>query len=224
MQTLDRDRPVGPFRADTCGCHYANAKIWIRLILEALRSISEYHAMGGKVAQEWAVDPLAILGFGFVGLAFLMAYLGYRALKEVIGAPDPKENVIKLARLFMYLSFALLVAAGPLQLALLWAQSAFAPKPVKITISLAGSTWEPASYGEVGIMRGGKFVPFSPEPITATFGEGDEVNVQLDKVAKNIDIMRAQFIIEKQDKERPANAIILAPPASDPAIAAQNAG
>jgi hypothetical protein len=172
----------------------------------------------------FSVDPLAILGFGFIGLAFLMAILAYRSLKEVIAAPNPRENVIKLARLFMYLSLALLVAAGPLQLALLWAQNAFAPKPVKLTISLASTTWEPESFGEVGIMKGGKFHPFTAGPLITEFGEGDELNIQLDRVAQKIEKMRAQILVVSRDREVRPDQPIPEPLPSDPAAFANNGG
>jgi hypothetical protein len=184
----------------------------------------EWTDMSGTAAQGFPVDPLAILGFGFIGLAFLMAILAYRSLKEVIAAPNPRENVIKLARLFMYLSLALLIAAGPLQLALLWAQSAFAPKPVKLTIGLASTTWEPEYFGEVGIMKAGKFHKFAPEPLVTEFGEGDELNIQLDRVAQKIEKMRAQILVVSRDRELRPDQPIPEPSPSDPAALATNGG
>ena len=180
--------------------------------------------MSGTSPLGFNVDPLAILGFGFIGLAFLMAILAYRSLKEVIAAPNPRENVIKLARLFMYLSLALLVAAGPLQIALLCAQNAFAPKPVKLTIGLATSTWNPETFGEVGIMKGGRFHPFAKTPLEWEFDNGDEVNVQLDQVESNIKLMQAQILVVSREREVRPDQPIPVPPPSDPAALATNGG
>ena len=180
--------------------------------------------MPDNPVPDFLSNPTAILGFGFIGLALLMAYLGYRALKEVIGAPNPKENVIKLARLFMITCFALLICAGPLQFGLLWAQSKFTKQPVNITISLANTTWQADSFGEVGIMRGGKFKPFSSASLTETIADGDEINVQLDKVISSISKMQAQILAISQAGTATAGRLTPAPPASDPANAALQGG
>lgn len=155
--------------------------------------------MSGTSPLGFTIDPLAILGFGFIGLAFLMAILAYRSLKEVIASPNPSENVIKLARLFMYLSLALLVAAGPLQLALLWAQSAFAPKPVKLKVSLVNSTWDPDRDGIIEVRFEGEAYKLAPRPIPLTIKDGSNVDLQLEQVAQKIEEMRAQIVVVKKE-------------------------
>lgn len=155
--------------------------------------------MSDKTPLGFSIDPLAILGFGFVGLAFLMAILAYRSLKEVIATPNPSENVIKLARLFMYLSLALLVAAGPLQLSLLWAQSAFVPKPVKLKVALVNSTWDPVRDGVIEVRFEGNAYPLAPSPIPLDIRDGSNVDLQLEQVARKIEEMRAAIVV--MDKE-----------------------
>ncbi|MGB8819464.1 MAG: hypothetical protein WCC66_16245 [Rhizobiaceae bacterium] len=181
--------------------------------------------MSDKIAQEFALDPLAILGFGFVGLAFLMAILGYRALNQVIAAPNPKENVIKLARLFMYLSLALLIAAGPLQLALLWAQNAFAPKPVNLKISLINSGWDAETFGKVFIIKDGEPEPLERmKPVSRAVANGAVLQLQMEEVIDKIEKMQAQILVVTKESERMKVEEIALPALPDPATLAQQGG
>jgi hypothetical protein len=165
-----------------------------------------------------------ILGAGFLGLSFIMAYLAYNALKDVIAAPQPKASVVALAKTYMLICIGLLICAGPLQLALLWAQSTFGKPPVNVTISLASTQWQPESYGDVGIMRLGKFKPFSTAALTETFHDGEEINIQLDKVISSIQKMQAQILAISQGSARSSTVALPPPPPSDPAAAALTSG
>lgn len=151
--------------------------------------------MSGTSPLGFNLDPLQILGFGFIGLAFLMAILAYRSLKEVIAAPNPRENVIKLARLFMYLSLALLIAAGPLQLGLLWAQSAFVPKPVMLKVAMVNSTWDPKKDGIIEVRFEGQPYELAPRAIPLTVKDGSSLDLQLEQVARKIEEMRAAIVV-----------------------------
>jgi hypothetical protein len=155
----------------------------------------EWTDMSGTSPLGFNLDPLQILGFGFIGLAFLMAILAYRSLKEVIAAPNPRENVIKLARLFMYLSLALLIAAGPLQLGLLWAQSAFVPKPVMLKVAMVNSTWDPKKDGIIEVRFEGQPYELAPRAIPLTVKDGSSLDLQLEQVARKIEEMRAAIVV-----------------------------
>ena len=170
-------------------------------------------------------NPVAILGFGFIGLALLMVYLAYRALKEVVDAPNPRENVIKLARLFMMISLGSLICAGPLQFGLLWAQSKFTKQPVTVKVALGTRLWQDASYGEVGLTLAGNYKPFTSVPIEGTVADGEVIRVELEQVMAAINKMQAQILAISLAKTASASPISIGPPpASDPANAALQGG
>lgn len=133
-----------------------------------------------------------ILGFGFIGLSFLMLFLGYRALREVVRSASPSQGVISLARLFLCISFAFLVAAGPLHLTLLWAESEFLDHSVTVKISMPTRNWQ-ESFGEIGIWRDGRFLSFTHEPLDQTLKDAEELLVNVDHVVAAIQEMRAQI-------------------------------
>lgn len=187
--------------------------------------------MASLDAGKLITDPVAILGFGFIGLAFIMAILAYSALKEVIKAENQRESVVKLARFYMALSVVFLLCAGPLQFGLLWAQYTFSAKqPINIKIGMVNTTWKNEAYGEVGIMRNGKFHPFVSEALVESFADGEEVNVQLDRVIDAFKLMeanlRAQIVVVDESRTSIAHntSITATPPSTDPAAAAQFGG
>ena len=181
--------------------------------------------MSGTSPLGFSVDPLAILGFGFIGLAFLMAILAYRSLKEVIAAPNPRENVIKLARLFMYLSLALLIAAGPLQVALLYAQSTFAPKPINLKISLINTGWDEEQFGKVFIIRDGEPEPLQrSKPLSRTVANGAVLQLQMEEVIDKIEDMRVQLRVVKEEKDLNSPVHISLPAIPDAATQALEGG
>jgi hypothetical protein len=129
-----------------------------------------------------------ILGFGFIGLSFLMLFLGYRALRAVVDAPKPSADVVRLARLFLFISLAFLIAAGPLHVALLWMQG----QSVMVRISMTNANWD-KSFGEIGIWRKGKFVNITDSPHEDEFRNAEDLLVNVDKVVAAIAKMRAQI-------------------------------
>jgi hypothetical protein len=168
-----------------------------------LGGASEWADMSGTSPLGFNLDPLQILGFGFIGLAFLMAILAYRSLKEVIAAPDPRENVISLARLFMYLSLALLVAAGPLQLALLWAENAFVPKPVNLKIALINHGWNEERFGKVFIIRDGEAEPLQgTKSVSRAITNGAVLQLQLEEVIEKIKDLDIQLSVLTEENNQ----------------------
>jgi hypothetical protein len=199
-------------------------------MLSALRGEGEkqMEKAAGEAAGGILSNPAAILGFGFIGLAFLMAFMGYRALTEVIQAPNPRPNVVGLARLYLFISLALLVLAGPLHFGLLWAQDKFSRPPVNVTISLLTSTWPVKKYGDVGIWEDGHFRSISAEALKKKVAEGGEINLQLDKVQQAVGQLeeqyRAQLLSVSQASAVTSSGVIPAPPAADPANVSLSGG
>ena len=73
-------------------------------------------------------------------------------------------------------------------------------------------------------MKGGKFRPFTVGPLITEFGDGDELNFQLDRVAQKIEKMRAQILVVSRDSEVRPDQPIPQPLPSDPGAFANNGG
>jgi hypothetical protein len=182
----------------------------------------------GTVIETLFGNVATILGFGFLGLSFLMLFLAYRAFNDIAKKENPKPEVVRLARQFLWTSLAFLVAAGPLHLALLWGQSNFAPK-VNVKIALSTAIWD-LTDGEVGVVYQGAFRQI---PVDATIGADETILINLDKVRRNIDTMRAQISTATEAalarSGGPGHVPISAdpepvPPADDAGSTARNAG
>ncbi len=77
-----------------------------------------------------------ILGFGFLGLSFLMLYLGYRTMQSVISNPGPDPASVGLCRFFLKISLIFMIFAGPLQWVTLYVN-----RPSRRSLSLSSSVY-----------------------------------------------------------------------------------
>jgi hypothetical protein len=56
----------------------------------------------------------AILGYGSLGLAFLMMFLAYMSLRVVLQQPNPQAATLNLCKQYLYVAFAFVIAAAAL--------------------------------------------------------------------------------------------------------------
>jgi len=136
-----------------------------------------------------------ILSFGFLGLSFLMLYLGYNLIKEsTIAGKEVHENKSKLIQYFMKVALTFMVLAGPLQWITMgvkyWMNSG--EKKIHLSVGLNSTQWK-NNFGNIYIRKDGKFVSISDTSVDKEVKEGDEILVNMSEVASIIDSMRHQI-------------------------------
>lgn len=58
------------------------------------------------------IDVVKILGYGVIGLGFLLAFMAYRLLSEEQKKPRPTDKMLKAIREYMYFSIAITILGG----------------------------------------------------------------------------------------------------------------
>jgi hypothetical protein len=139
-----------------------------------------------------------ILGFGFVGLSFLMLYLGYRQMNLVLSQPDTNQDKIGLSRFFLKISLVFLIVAGPLQWANVIVDHFFSDRVVELVVAVPSSAWEP-EFGRIGIVRRGEPMWITPEKLTDTFKDNEAVIVEVSEVVDAFRKMRGQIQITTRE-------------------------
>jgi hypothetical protein len=86
----------------------------------------------------------AILGYGSLGLAFLMMFLAYMSLRVVLQQPNPQAATLNLCKQYLYVAFAFVIAAAALNWGTIWVQHLAEKKSVTIVIQAPTAHWEKA--------------------------------------------------------------------------------
>ena len=134
----------------------------------------------------------AILSFGFLGLSFLMLYLGYRTMKDVMGRQTSDSRQIGLCKFFLGISLAFMLAAGPLQWVTMYFNNMFEQKSVTLIVALPNESWS-NEFGEIKLFKDGEYLPIGKIPIKAEFFDKEQVVVEASSVIKFINTIRSQL-------------------------------
>ncbi|RUM68996.1 MAG: hypothetical protein DSZ08_07375 [Sulfurovum sp.] len=154
------------------------------------------------VSLEMTKQITTILGFGFLGLSFLMLFLGYNLIRKVTNSGEEvQENTSKLITYFMKVALIFMILAGPLQWVTMSIKYWMEDKKINLLVGINSTRWED-TFGEIYIRKNGKFIPISKTSIKKEFKEGEEVLINLDEVSKSIESMRSQ--IQKLNEKTPS--------------------
>lgn len=140
-----------------------------------------------------------ILGFGFLGLSFLMLFLGYRLLNSLVSQEKPSQNVVSLCKTFLWISLVFMISSGPLQWISLYVENATTPDSIILNIGMPDKVWE-KTFGEIYIARGGISTPITNVFIKEKFVDNERVYIETHAVKAFIDNLRVQ--IQETDKIR----------------------
>jgi predicted HAD superfamily hydrolase len=143
-----------------------------------------------------------ILNFGFLGLSFLMVYLGYRLTNRVVEQSAQKPEVIQITKFFLIIAVAFMILAGPLQWATIWITSRTQEKSIVLFVGANNPSWE-KEYGEVYISVKGKLIPISRSSVKEEVSNNEDIKIELSQVAKVIENMRQQLIRTNELKKTP---------------------
>ncbi len=152
--------------------------------------------------MEWVPK---ILNFGFLGLSFLMVYMGYRLTKRVVEQDRERPDAIKITKFFLIIAGCFMILAGPLQWATIWITSRVQEneKSVVLFVGANNPAWEEKEFGEVYISIKGHLIPISKATVEEKFSEKDEIRIELSGVIKAINTMRQQLIKLNENKKTP---------------------
>lgn len=127
----------------------------------------------------------SILAYGAYGLAVLLMFLGYSALRALMKSPHPRKQLFWLVGLFLCLSLGFLGVAGLLQ-----------KRPVKISIVI--TPWRDDAVAALRLR--GTQIDLGPGKGTGVIdiGENESVNVDIDPVVSKL--MRCQILADEQLK------------------------
>jgi hypothetical protein len=158
-------------------------------------------AADGNVSgmMEWVPK---ILNFGFLGLSFLMVYMGYRLTKRVVDQGEDRPESMKLTKFFLTIAVVFMTLAGPLQWLTMWITAKTVDNSIVLFVGANNPSWE-KEYGEVYISTKGKLKAISKSTVEEKFVKGDEIKIELSEVAKAIDRMRQQLIKINETKKTP---------------------
>lgn len=152
----------------------------------------------------WVPDVTAILGFGFLGLSFLMVYLGYRITTQVVAQGEEKSQSIRMAKFFLVIALVFMVLAGPLQAGLIWFQSYSKKAENSYVLRISPLTsWED-EYGTVYIICKGERTELSKDHRwQGNISHQEAIDIDLSRVEKFIEKMRAQIEKTNENKNTP---------------------
>jgi len=144
-----------------------------------------------------------ILNFGFLGLAFLMIYLGYDLIKKVsISGEDVKPNTLDLIKNFMRVALIFMVLAGPLQWATIGIKHLLKEEKVELLVGLSKVSWE-EGFGNIYIRKDGEDKAINIEPIIGEFKKEDEILLDMNEVISAIELMRKQIELLTDSSNNP---------------------
>lgn len=128
------------------------------------------------------LDVPAILGFGFIGLAFLMLVLGYLLMRKVVAQDRAPPHIVGMCKFFLITALLFMIAAGPLQWFTMYMQSQMDHPSITVRIALHERDWDPA-FGNIEIQRlpGGEFKTLS-EAVQEEFRHNQQLNISLIQV------------------------------------------
>ncbi len=98
----------------------------------------------------WESIP-TILGFGFIGLSFLMLFMGFMALRQVTSNENPAPGSLSLCRTYLFISLAFLVLAGPLHIGLIAAERYFT-RSVQLHFTMPTEQWRD-DFGKIIVVN-----------------------------------------------------------------------
>ncbi|NBC47732.1 MAG: hypothetical protein GVY22_07050 [Gammaproteobacteria bacterium] len=133
----------------------------------------------------------SILSFGFLGLSFLMLYLGFRGMQTINESSDPNPAQVSLTRFYLIISLVFMIVAGPLQFLLLYAESAFKPAVV-LYLGAPSKSWE-ETFGDIYVQhRNNPGEPIIGKSIERRFQDKDTVIMDVSEIKDFIDSLRDQ--------------------------------
>lgn len=133
-----------------------------------------------------------ILNFGFLGLSFLMVYLGYRLTRTIVQQTQIDTNKIAIARFFLKIALVFMLVAGPLQWVTIAVTHYAQDNSVILFVGANNPSWE-REYGEVYMSRKGELKPISHTSIKEEFFDEEEIRIELSEVVRAINKMRSQI-------------------------------
>lgn len=132
----------------------------------------------------------SILGFGMLGLSFLLVFLGYLLLRQAGGTANPSTGHLWNCRFFMLMAFLFMVAAGLIHF---WQR--------EVQIFLVVSPELAADLEMPKASAGGQYIPFERgRPAALLVTDHKQINIHLDALAREISNLRAA--IGAQARER----------------------
>lgn len=135
------------------------------------------------------------LGFGFLGLSFLLVYMGYNLIKTVLSRDNHSPGHLNIARFFLKTAWIFMLSAGPLQWMTMYFTKSFSTDTVDLEFAATPNSWSP-DFGHVFLLNKKADrvqITGSTDKARETYANKEAVVIELSDVITSIQTLSAQL-------------------------------